>query len=368
LKENELISVLRLLNTQNIGVTGVKKLIAKVGSAEEVFKEKKTTLLKIPGVGTHMLEYLHDKSNKLRAEEELSYIHDKGIDYTYFLDSDFPQDLLNCFDGPVLLFKKGIISYDTPRVISVVGTRNMTPYGRDFCKQLIKDLSTYNPIIVSGYAYGVDICAHKAAIDNNLQTVGVLAHGFSRIYPRSHARYMEEVMGNGGFLSEFFYKEEPLREHFLQRNRIVAGISKATIVIESANKGGALVTADIANSYNRDVFAVPGKSTDLFSEGCNNLIKNHKAHLLTSAEDVVKHLNWDMEKKIQKPIQKELFITFTPQEQQVFEYLKDKGQELLDVIAIETQIPAYHLVTILLQLELKGVVKPLPGKQFTTIL
>jgi len=234
---------------------------------------------------------------------------------------------------------------------------------------LIKELTAYNPIIVSGFAYGVDICAHKEAIKNELQTIAVLAHGFEQIYPKSHKKYMHQLNENGGFITEFWHDENPLRENFLKRNRIVAGISQATIIIESAEKGGSLVTADIANSYSRDVFAAPGRTTDLYSKGCNRLIKDNKAALLTSAEDVAKMLNWDLssKQKKSKAIQKQLFVELNNDEQKVYDYLFKKGKQILDVIALDCDIPIYKLAPILLQLEMKGILKPLPGKLFEVV-
>ena len=242
----------------------------------------------------------------------------------------------------------------------------MSSYGRDFCNKLIEDLAQYNPLIVSGFAYGVDICAHQAAIKNNLQTVAVLAHGLEQIYPKVHKKYINQVNENGGFLSEFWHDDVPLRENFLKRNRIVAGISKATIIIESAVKGGSLVTADIANSYDKDVFAVPGRTSDIYSKGCNNLIKNNRAFLLNSAEEIVKMLNWDLSEK-PKIIQQQLFLELNENEQKIHDLLHEKGKQLLDVISLECNIPIYQLSSVLLQMELKGVSKPLPGKMFELV-
>ena len=242
----------------------------------------------------------------------------------------------------------------------------MSSYGRDFCNKLIEDLAQYNPLIVSGFAYGVDICAHQAAIKNNLQTVAVLAHGLEQIYPKVHKKYINKVNENGGFLTEFWHDDVPLRENFLKRNRIVAGISKATIIIESAVKGGSLVTADIANSYDKDVFAVPGRTSDVYSKGCNNLIKNNRAFLLNSAEEIVKMLNWDLSEK-PKIIQQQLFLELNENEQKIHDLLHEKGKQLLDVISLECNIPIYQLSSVLLQMELKGVSKPLPGKMFELV-
>ena len=244
----------------------------------------------------------------------------------------------------------------------------MTSYGRAFCKEVIQGLKEYNPIIISGFAYGVDICAHQQAIENELQTIAVLAHGFDHIYPKAHKKYITKLNENGGFITEFWHNEAPLREHFLKRNRIVAGMSKATIVIESAARGGALVTADIANSYSRDVFAVPGRTSDVFSKGCNHLIKDHKAAVLTDANDIAKMLNWDLKQAKQpKPKQRQLFLELNEVEQSVYDYLIQHGKRALDAIALECAIPVYKLAPLLLQLELKGVLRPLPGKLFEVV-
>ena len=366
LKEEKLLAILRLQRCKAVGSILAKKLIVNVGDIEQVFKERTAVLSKINGIGAHALKHLFDTKNIKLAEQELKYIKENSINYSYFLEDNYPENLQHCIDSPILLFKDGNLDFSNKKIISIVGTRNISSYGRGFCKQLISDLAEYNPIIVSGFAYGVDICAHKAAIENNLQTIAVLAHGFEQIYPKVHKKYINQVNENGGFLTEFWSEETPLRENFLKRNRIVAGIAKATIIIESASKGGSLVTADIANSYDRDVFAVPGRSTDIYSKGCNNLIKNNRAHLLNSASDIVKMLNWDVQEK-SKLIQKQLFLELDENEQKIYDLLYEKGQQLLDVISLECNIPIFKLSSILLQLELKGVLKPLPGKMFEIV-
>jgi DNA processing protein len=366
LEEEKLLAVLRLQKSKAIGDILAKKLIVTVGDVAQIFKEKSATLQKINGIGNHAIKHLFDTKNILLAEQELAYIKKKNIQYSYFLEDDYPHNLQNCIDSPILLFKDGNINLKNDKIISIVGTRNMSSYGRDFCNKLIEDLAEYNPVIVSGFAYGVDICAHKAAVKNNLQTIAVLAHGFEQIYPKVHKKYINRLNENGGFLTEFWSEEDPLRENFLKRNRIVAGISKATIIIESAAKGGSLVTADIANSYDKDVFAVPGRTTDIYSKGCNNLIKNNQANVLTSSKDIVKMLNWDLNEK-PKIIQKQLFLELNENEQKIYDLLHEKGQQLLDVISLECNIPIYQLSSILLQMELKGITKPLPGKMFELI-
>ena len=365
MKPEKTVAILRLQATKNVGDVLAKKLIAATGNVEQIFKEKASTLQKINGIGEHIIRALLNSENIKKANEEFNYISKNKIQFSYFLDTDYPQNLKHCIDGPILFFKDGTIDLNSQKIISIVGTRKITTYGRDFCNQLIADLAIHNPIIVSGFAYGVDICAHKAAIQNNLQTVAVLAHGLDMIYPKVHKKYYTEVIKKGGFITDFWHEEQPLREYFLKRNRIVAGLSKATIVIESAGKGGSLVTADIANSYNRDVFAVPGRAYDTYSKGCNNLIKNNQAHLLNTADDIIKMLNWDVStSKKTTPIQNQLFITLSDIEQKIYDYLSQNGKQLFDVIAYKCEIPVYKLSSLLLEMELKGVIRPLPGKLF----
>lgn len=365
MKEKELLAVLRLQKTKSIGPVLAKKLIATVGDVSEIFTEKQTHLQKINGIGALAIKNLFDKRTSEIAKKELEYIHKNKIDFSYFLDKNYPKNLQHCIDAPILIFKDGSIDFSSQKIISIVGTRNVTSYGRDFCRQLIEDLVDYEPIIVSGFAYGVDICAHKSAMKNGLQTIAVLAHGFERIYPRAHKKYVHQVNEKGGFITEFFHDEEPLRENFLKRNRIVAGLSIATIIIESAKKGGSLVTADIANSYDRDVFAVPGKTTDLMSIGCNQLIQQNKAHLLQDAKDVIQLLNWDIETKSKRLKEKKIGVDLDEKEQKVYDFLHKNDSQLLDVISFETKISISQLAPILLQMELKGVIKPLPGKLFS---
>jgi DNA processing protein len=366
LKEEELLAVLRLQKCKAVGDILAKKLIMHVGGVSEIFKEKSAVLSKINGIGVHVLKHLFDPKNIQLAEQEYRHIKEKGIAYFYFLDDDYPKNLQHCIDSPLLLFREGNFDFSNTRIISIVGTRNMTSYGRDFCRQLVQDISKYNPIIVSGFAYGVDICAHKAAIENKLQTMAVLAHGMQYVYPKAHKKYINSVIENGGLLSEFWHDDPPLRAHFLKRNRIVAGISEATIIIESAKKGGALVTADIANSYDRDVFAVPGRTSDIFSKGCNDLIKKNGAYLLNSASDIAEILNWDLQQR-PKPIQRQLRIELNEKEQRIYDFLHEKEAQILDVISLECSIPIVELSAILLQMELKGLTTPLPGKLFRLV-
>lgn len=369
MSQEELLHVLALQKIEGVGDIVAKKLLSHCGSASEVFKTKASKLSLIDGIGSVLLQNLKDKTVFERAEEELKFIQKNDINVSFFQDENYPERLKHCIDSPVLLFSAGNINLKNRKIISIVGTRQITSYGTEFCKKLIADLAPLNPIIVSGFAYGVDIVAHQAALDNNLQTIGVLAHGLNQIYPKTHKKYMAKMEENGGFLTEFWSNSNPDKENFVRRNRIVAGISEATIVIESADKGGSLITATMANDYNRDVFAVPGRISDKYSQGCNNLIKTQKANLLTSAADLVYILNWDIEEsKSKKPsIQKQLFVSLDNDEQKVYDFLQKNGKELLDSIALECDFPIYRISGLLLNMELKGVIRPLPGKLFEAI-
>ncbi|WP_196887076.1 DNA-processing protein DprA [Aureivirga sp. CE67] len=360
--EENLRYVLALQKVKGIGDTYAKKLINYCGSAKAVFEEKEKDLCKINGITPNIMKNLKNPEIFQKAEEELKFIEQNNIQTVYFESEEYPDNLKQCLDSPILLFKDGNFDFKDRKTLSIVGTRNMTSNGRIFCQELVEEVASYDPIIVSGFAYGVDICAHLAALDNHLKTVAVLAHGFGHIYPKVHKKYVNKINDCGGFLTDFWYEMTPQREFFLSRNRIVAGISDAVIVIESAEKGGSLATAEIANSYQKDVFAVPGRVSDKFSVGCNNLIKNHKATMITSPSDLIKALKWD-EKK-QKPIQKMLFVNLDEDEQKIFDFLEENGMQLLDLISLNCDIPIHKVASILLNLELKGVIRPLPGKMF----
>ena len=364
---NELFHVLALSRIDGVGDIVAKKLISHCGSAENVFKGKLKDLKAIDGVGDVLLKNLKNKIVFERAEQELQYIQNENIKVLYFQNDDYPDRLKHCIDGPVLLFASGNFDFQNRKMISIVGTRQITSYGTEFCKKLIEDLAIFNPIIVSGFAYGVDIVAHQSALENDLQTIGVLAHGLNQIYPKSHKKYVAKLEQNGGFLTEFWSNSNPEKENFVKRNRIVAGMSEATIVIESADKGGSLITANMANDYNRDVFAVPGRTTDKYSQGCNDLIKTQRANLITSAADLIYCLNWALEVQETKSIQKQLFVTLDFEEQKIYDYLQKNGKQLLDIVALECDFPIFKISSILLTMELKGIVRPLPGKLFEAV-
>ena len=365
--QSELYHTLALMQVEGVGDVIAKKLIQHCGNAEAVFTSKKSQLQKIDGIGSVVIKNLQDKAVFVKAEAEIQFIAKENIFTTYFQEENYPERLKYCYDSPVLLFQAGNINLQNRRVISIVGTRQITSYGVEFTKKFLEEIAPLNPIIVSGFAYGVDIYAHQMAMDYGLQTIGVLAHGLNQIYPKTHKKYMAKMEQNGGFLTEFWSTSKPDKENFIKRNRIVAGISEATVVIESAEKGGSLVTANLANDYNRDVFAVPGRTTDKYSQGCNNLIKTQRANLMTSAADLVYILNWELQRESQKAVQKQLFISLTNEEQKIYDYLQKTGKEMMDIIALECDFPIYRISSILLNMELKGVIRPLPGKIFEAV-
>jgi len=364
--KSDLFYYLALQKAEGVGAVNAKKLIVHCGNAKAVFKEKAAHLSKIDGIGNFVVEALRSKALFKAAEKECAFVLKNNIQYYLITDTDYPDKLKHCADAPVILFSKGQIDLKNKKIISIVGTRNITAYGKEILEQFFLDLAAYNPIIISGLAYGVDIFAHKLAVKNNLQTVAVLAHGLDRIYPAVHKNTVLKMLENGGLFTEFWSETAPERENFIKRNRIIAGLSEATIVIESAVKGGSLITAELANSYNRDVFAVPGKLTDTYSKGCNNLIKTNRAALFGSVADLSYLLNWQAETEV-KTVQKKLFVNLKAEEKPIYNFLKDNGKQQLDQIALHCNIPIHKTVTILFNLEMSGVVQPLPGKVYRVV-
>ncbi|WP_291286355.1 DNA-processing protein DprA [Flavobacterium sp.] len=366
MSDQDLFYVLALLKVEGVGDIMAKKLLNHFGSAEAVFKSKSGQMAVIDGVGSVLLKNFKDKSVFEKANSEMEFLKSNLVNVSFFKEESYPERLKHCIDSPVLIFSRGNINLKNKKIISIVGTRQITSYGTEFCRNLVEELAPLDPVIVSGFAYGVDIVAHQRAMDFNLQTIGVMAHGLNQIYPKSHRKYSAQIDENGGFVTEFWSTSNPDKENFVRRNRIVAGMAEATLVIESAEKGGSLITANLANDYNRDVFAVPGRATDKYSQGCNNLIKTQRANVLTSAADLIYMLNWNIETK-PKPVQKQLFINLEPEEQKVYDFLLKNGRELLDSIALQCDFPIYKISGLLLNMELKGVIRPLPGKLFEAI-
>jgi DNA processing protein len=350
-----------------IGDINARKLVSYFGSVEAIFHEPYRNLIKIPGIGSGIAKYISDRSYLEAAEKEAEYISRNNIRTYFYLDNDYPFRLRQCDDSPVVFFFMGNSDLDAAKILSVVGTRNATTRGKEMCDKIIGGLAAGHPdlIIISGLAYGIDIASHKAALANNLQTIGVLGHGLKTTYPAVHASIAKTIAKNGGLLTDFLSDALPERNNFLKRNRIIAGLSDATLVVESGKKGGALITADIANSYNRDVFAVPGRPDDQWSAGCNSLIKNNKAALTECSDDIEYFLNWKPEKS-KPPVQRTLFSDLDDTEKMIYELLAKEGELTIDSICRSIEIPVYKLSSILLQMEFKGLVKCNPGNVYRT--
>jgi DNA processing protein len=361
----QLLYHIAITSIPNIGDVTAKKLIAYCGSSEEVFNEKKSSLEKIPGIGAVNAQkiIMHKTEALAIAEEELGFIKKNDIVPLFYLNENYPKRLLQCEDGPILIYTKGNIELNNPKVVSIVGTRKATDYGKDFCNKIVEELVPHKPLLVSGLAYGIDVCSHKAAIKNKIPTVGVLAHGLDRMYPQQHSGVAKQMIENGGLLTDYKSGTNPDRENFPKRNRIVAGLSDLTIVIESSKKGGSLITAYLANDYNRDVFALPGRLNDSQSEGCNNIIKNHKAALIQSVKDIEYIMGWEAEKKIQKK-QTRLFVELTPEQKIIADIISKQDKIGIDELSLQAKLPMSKTTAMLLEMEFEGVVKTLPGKLY----
>ncbi|MBW6490773.1 MAG: DNA-processing protein DprA [Lentimicrobium sp.] len=351
-----------------VGDVNARKLVAYTGSPKAVFNEHKNNLLKIPGMGTASVGLILKNKNVLeRAAREVEFIEKFKIKTTFFTDADYPERLKHCTDSPVMLYSLGNMDFNAPHIVSVVGTRTASEYGKEMCRKLISGLKDIGILVVSGLAYGIDTCAHKSALDENLKTVGVLAHGLDRIYPPLNFNLSQRMLEQGGLVTEFTSDTNPDRENFPKRNRIIAGLSDATIVIEAGAKGGALITADIANSYNRDVFAVPGRLNDPMSEGCNHLIKTNRAALVQSAKDIYYIMGWDKTAVKKEAVQRKLFIQLQPDEEAVVKLLQEHGDCSIDKICLTSGIQTSKVASALLNLEFEGLVKSLPGKIYRLI-
>jgi DNA processing protein len=350
-----------------IGSVLAKKIIEFTGSPEEVFRCRESLLRTIPGIGKTLAGNIASQQILSKAEREIDFITRYKIKTLYYLDDDYPDRLKQCSDSPVIIYIKGNADLNHPKILSIVGTRNATSYGLDFCRNLIEELASkgHDPLIVSGLAYGIDICAHKAALDNKLQTIACLAHGLSTIYPPAHRNIAGKIAEQGALVTDFISSILPERGNFIKRNRIIAGLSDATIVIESSNKGGALITADLANSYNRDVFALPGRVTDRRSQGCNNLIKINKAALIEKAKDIEYILGWTTRENSLTDSNPPGMEEMDDDEKAIIRLLLDGNREMsADNISADTGFGAGKTSFILLNLEFKGHVISLPGKVY----
>jgi DNA processing protein len=331
-------------------------------------------LAKVPGIGPALEQLLRniDRDRLLKqAEEECTFIQKHHITPVFFSDPAYPGRLSYCEDAPLMIYYHGKPCYDAPRTLGIVGTRTPTDEGTELCEKLVDELAQRHPgtVIVSGLAYGIDICAHKAALKNNLPTIGVLAHGLDRIYPSIHRNIAKEMIKTGALLTEFMSKTTPDKYNFVQRNRIIAGLSDAVVVVQSARKGGALITAELARDYNRDVLAFPGRPGDTFSSGCNYLIKSNIAALIESVEDLEHALGWETDEQRPKTVQGNLFATIENEDQQkIMETLIEEKELNLNLLSLKCNIPISKLSATLLDLEFKGLVKSKPGGIYRVVL
>jgi DNA processing protein len=361
----ELFYQIALKSLDGIGPARAKKLVSYCGGAKEVFDASKKKMASIPGIGELVIRNLSLDQALRRAEQEIKYIEKADIIPIFYLDKKYPTRLRHCDDGPILMYTSGNMDLNRQKVVSIVGTRNATEYGRKLTELLIDGLKIHDALIVSGLALGIDVIAHKAAVQSGLQTVGVLGNSLDRIYPALNKNIAEKMKANGGLISEFDSGTQPDRENFPQRNRIVAGMADVTIVVESAVRGGSMITAKLASGYNRDVMAYPGSVDSIYSGGCNHLIKSQQAHLIEGIEDLEYTMGWEREVKPSKESQRQLFVELNDEEKKVYELLKELNKESLDNISLSSGWPVSKTSTLLLELEFKGVVKSMPGKVYS---
>lgn len=359
------IQKIALTQIEGVGPVTTRQLVAYLGGIDQVFKSKKD-LLAIPGIGEKTaVSIFNHKEAFNRAEEEMKFIERHDIKMLFYTDKEYPFRFKSYEDTPVLLYFKGTADLDHHRIVSVIGTRSPTDAGRMLCEKLVEELKEYNVLVISGLAYGIDITAHRKSVDVEIPTVGVMGNGLDKIYPSAHASTTKRMTTNGGLLTQFMTKTKPDRENFPMRNKVVAALSDAVVVVESGIEGGSMITAEYANMYNKDVFAFPGRTTDLNSEGCNTLIKRHKAALIESASDLANNMNW--QKSDHHPVQRSLFQDLTVMEQKVVQLLRENEYMSIDRLYHELQLAPSAIAGLLLELEFKGVIKALPGKKYMLI-
>jgi len=364
--DQEIIHRIALTLIPGVGDVIGKKLISYCGSVEAIFHERQDHLMRIPTIGSILAQSISNHNTFARAEKELKFIQRYSIQPIFYLDDNYPERLKQCEDHPLMIYYKGSADLNHLRPLAIVGTRRATEYGKIECKKIIEGISPFEPMIVSGLAYGIDTCAHKSSLECGLTTIGVLGHGLDRIYPYQNKQLAEKMLIQGGLVTEFMSETVPDAENFPKRNRIIAGLSDATVVIEAGLKGGALITADIANSYNRDVFALPGRVNDDYSVGCNFLIKTNRAAMVENAADLIFAMRWEVTNEKKKP-QLKLFVDLSKEEETMVNILKEKGDSGIDAIVNDSKMSSGNVASLLLNLEFKGVIKLLPGKVYRLI-
>lgn len=371
LDTQEIINTIALTRINYFHLTGMLQLYRRLGSATAVIEHRRNIRDVLPDASPKLVQSLQQLDEPLhRAEIELQWDLENGVMPLCMNDENYPQRLKQCDDAPLMLFYKGNINLNQRRVICVVGTRRNTVYGEDLIRRFMRELRQLCPqlLVISGLAYGVDIIAHRQALQNGYPTIGVLAHGVDYLYPARHKQTADEMVKKGGLLTEFLTQTNADKVNFVRRNRIVAGISDACVVVESAAHGGGLITASLARTYNREVFAFPGNVGSQYSEGCNNLIRDNVAGLISNADDFVKSMNWDDDVKLQRAqqvgIERQLFPDLSTEERQVVSALKKHNDLQINMLSVQADIPIAHLTAILFSLEMKGVLKALPGGMY----
>ncbi|MBR2290932.1 MAG: DNA-processing protein DprA [Prevotella sp.] len=373
--EQEVFYTMALTRISNFNYATALELYRAVGSAQQLYEHRNDIGDILKDCSPRLRDALKDWSEPMkRAEVELRFMQEHQIRALTLNDDDYPQRLIECPDAPIILYYRGNTDLNQAKIVSIVGTRRMTSYGGDLIRRFIADLKQYCPqvLIASGLAYGVDICAHRHALQNGYPTVGVLAHGLDQIYPYRHRDTAAQMLSQGGLLTEFMSQTNADKPNFVRRNRIVAGMADCCLVVESAAKGGGLITAEIAQSYDRAVFAFPGAVGMPYSEGCNHLIRDNVAALVSNAEDFVKAMGWQDEAQRQQAltdgIERNLFPDLSPEEAAVVSLLKETNDLQLNVLSVKTGIPIGQLTALLFQLEMKGIVKPFAGGMYHLLL
>ncbi|WP_353482601.1 DNA-processing protein DprA [Haliscomenobacter sp.] len=355
-----------LTKIPKVGPITARTLVSYCGSPKDVFESNTKALLKIPGIGAQLVQQIKSTEPLTLAEKELWHLEQHGISALFYLDDQYPSRLKNYPDSPLVIYFKGNTNLNPDRVISIVGTRKPSIQGTAFCEEFLEQILPFNPLIISGLAYGIDICAHRKALELKLPTIGVLAHGLAHLYPPAHHSAAQRMLENGGILTEYGFETTAEKEHFPLRNRIIAGMCDALLVVETARHGGSIITANFANDYDKDVFAVPGRIKDPYSAGCNALIKTHQAHLLESADDLIRMLRWDLSISGQG-IQQQLFTELDVEEKNIVNLLRhDEGKDI-DTLTYLAQKSNSEMAALLLELEFKGVIKALPGKRYVLV-
>lgn len=359
----DLLYKVALARLNGVGTTMTRKLLLLYGSAKAVFECRAKELNAIPRLKAETVQFITNGKALHEAEQELNICERHDIDVLYFMDNNFPKRLKQIDHGPVILYYKGSTPLNHTRTVGIIGTRKTSPLGEAHVEKLVEDLADYQPLIISGLAYGIDITAHKAALAHNLPTIGVLGHGLRHLYPAQHRKIAAQMIEQGGLLTEYPFSTEADPRHFPMRNRIVAGLCDALVIAESPRKGGSIITAQFANDYNKDVFAIPGRLHDKKSAGCNWLIKTHRAALLESAEDIAYNLRWEIQEKTVAE-QLQLFESLSEDEKLVVNLLQEQDSLHIDLLSHKSKLGIGILATVLLQMEFKNLIRSLPGKSY----